>query len=230
MKSHPFRASSILSALILLVASALTATAQQPVSRQQPRDQQEAQQKEVSPIPELAVPRELSREALRIDVPRECRGIRPDVQEHDVADDFKPQGTPLTLSPALANYLSGLKLTPKGYDDKRVNMVFADSFKLRNCRVCYATLEVRVRHEADIWTNDTITVGAAPFTSSPGAIFIYSGIWTPPTPNPKTLSFALPTAALNNYLFSTSAMPSFLDVIAQDDSDFDYAKLSVWYY
>jgi hypothetical protein len=27
-----------------------------------------------------------------------------------------------------------------------------------------------------------------------------------------------------------SPVPSFLDVIAQEDTDFDYARLSVWYY
>jgi hypothetical protein len=224
MKSHPSGASSILPVLILLVASGLTGTAQQPTTtRQQPTAQQEKPL-----IPEPAELRELNPEALRIAVPRECMGIRPDVQAHDVADTFNPPGAPLTLSSALAAYLSGKPV--KGYDDKRVNMIFADSFKLRNCRVCYATLEVGVRHDQDLWTNDTITVGAAPFTASPGTYFIYSGIWSPPTPNPKTLTFALPTAALNSYLFSTSTVPTSLDVVAQDDTNFDYAKLSVWYY
>lgn len=233
MKTHLCRASSILSLFILVVATGLTGAAQQTPTRQQSAAQQDRQQptaqQEKPLIPELGTPRELSPEALRTEVPQECRGIRPDVQTHDVADSFNAPGTPVTLSSALTNYLNGLHLTPKGYDDKRVNMVFADSFKLRNCRVCYATLELGVRHDEDLWTNDTITVGAAPFTSSPGLYFIYSGIWSPPTPNPKTLMFALPNAALNNYL-SSAPMPTFLDVIAQDDTNFDYAKLSVWYY
>jgi hypothetical protein len=222
MKSHPFRASSILSVLILLVASGLTVTAQQPRPRQEPTPQQEKPL-----IPELAAPRELPIEARRTDVPRECMGIRPDVQMHDVADTFNPPGTPVTLSPALATYLSGKPL--KGYDDKRVNMVFADSFKLRNCRVCYATLEIGVRHDQDLWTNDLLYVQGAPYSPS-GVSFIYTGIWTPSDPNSKTLTLALPTAALNNYLFSTSTIPTFLDVFAQDDTDFDFVKLSVWYY
>lgn len=195
-------------------------TAQQ--EKQLPTAQQEKQL-----IPELAAPRQLNPEALRPDVPRECRGIRPDVQMHDVADAFNPPGTPATLSPALAAYFSGKPL--KGYDDKRVNIVFADSFKLRNCRICYATLELGVRHDQDLWTNDMLYVQGGPYSQT-GVSFIYTGIWAPTDPNSKTLSLALPTAALNNYLFSTSTIPTFLDVFAQDDTDFDFVKLSVWYY
>lgn len=225
MKSHLFRASSTLGVLVLLVvALGLSGTAQEPTTRQQQPVQQQERQ-----IIDLPV-QQLDAEALRISVPRECERIRPEVQIHDVADTFSPPGTPLlpSLSPTLTNYLVGKPI--KGYDDPRVNRIFADSFKLRSCRVCYATLEVSVRHYQDIWPNDSITVGAAPFNSSPGVTFVSMGIWNPPTPNPKPLSFALSATALNNYLFATTAMPPFLDVVAQDDTDFDVAKLSVWYY
>ncbi len=159
-------------------------------------------------------------------------GIRPEVQTHDGADNFKPPGTPLTLSPALTSFLNGLNLTPKGYDDNHINKVFADTFRLRSCKVCFATLEVRIRHDQDIWTNDTLTVGNAPFNTSPGVNIFYTSLWSPPGTNPKSPTFVLPAAALNNYIGSLmggSAQP-WLDVIAQDDTDFDYAKLSVWYY
>lgn len=222
MKSNYLRASSILAVLLVFVALGLTGTAQEPRTRlQQPAQQEERQ------LPELAV-QQLDAEALRIAVPRQCHGITPVVQMHDVADSFAPTGSPVALSPALTSFLVGKP--SKGYDDPGVNKYFGDSFKLRNCRVCYATLEVRVRHYNDVWTNDSITVGAAPFNTSPGVTLISTGIWNPPTPNPKTLSFALSTTALNNFLFSTTTVPSFLDVVAQDDTDFDYAKLSVWYY
>lgn len=220
MKNHLFRTASIFATLSLLLALGLTSTAQEPRTRDQ---QVEQQQERV--LPELAV-QELDSEMLKVVVPRGCKGPAV-VQIHDVADNFAPAGTAGTLSPALASFLAG-KPT-KGYDDPSVNKYFGDSFKLQNCRVCYATLEVRVRHYGDLWTNDSITIGAAPFNSSPGVKFISTGIWTPQTPNPKTLNFALPTAALNSYLFSTSTVPSFLDVVSQDDTDFDYMKLSVWY-
>lgn len=235
MKNQHFHASSILSMLLLIVALSSSGIAQEPRIRQQqqPAIRQQEQlpaQQEKPLVPGLAIARELNQEDLRIALPRECRGIRPDVQTHDAADNFNPPGNPVTLSPTLANYLSSLNLTPKGYDDNRFNKVFADSFKLRNCRVCYATLEVRVKYSGDLWNNDTITVGAAPFNSAPGLLLSYGTIWTPPTPNPKTLSFTLPTAALNQYLSSTTTMPTFLDLITQDDSDVDQATLSVWYY
>jgi hypothetical protein len=223
MKTNLFRTSSILAVLVLLVAVSLSSTAQESIKQQQRPVQQEAQQQE----PQLPV-QQLDAEALRIAIPRACQGIRPDVQTHGDTDNFNPPGTPVTLSPALASFVVGKAL--KGYDDPAVNKFFADSFKLRNCRVCYATLEVRVRHYGDAWTNDGMAVGVAPFDTSPGIRLVSTGIWTPQTPNPKTLTFALPTAALNSYLSSTSTIPSFLDIPAQDDTDFDYMKLSVWYY
>ncbi len=237
MKNQHSHASSILSMLLLIVALSTSGIAQEQRIRQQqqqlpdcPPLEQIPDRREKPLISGLAMARELNQENLRIALPRECRGIRPDVQTHDAADNFNPPGNPVTLSPMLANYLSSLNLTPKGYDDDSYNKVFADSFKLRNCRVCYARLEVRVRHCGDLWNNDTITVGAAPFNSAPGLILSYGNIWTPPTPNPKTLSFTLSTAALNQYLSSTTTMPTFLDLITQDDSDVDQATLSVWYY
>lgn len=219
MKTHALRASSLLVVLIMLFGLSLSGTAQQPTDRSQ---------QEKQPIPELTA-QESDPEALRIAMPQACRGIIPVVQTHDVADNFTPPGTPLmpVLSPALASFVSSSQI--KGYDDPRVNRAFADSFKLRNCRVCYATLEVRVKnYNKDLWTNDYITVGVAPF-NSPGIKFIGAGIWNPVGTNPKTLTYALPTAALNSYL-STGSMPSFLDIVAQDDTDFDYIRLSVWYY
>jgi hypothetical protein len=221
----------MLSLFILLVGLISPGIAQERINRQQQpseiRRQETTAQEEKPLIPELATSQEVNPEALRVAVPRECAGIRPDVQTHDVADKFAPPGNPVTLSPALAAYFSGKPL--KGYDDGRVNIIFADSFRLRNCRICYATLELGVRQAGDIWTNDRVYVQGAPYSPN-GVGFVYAPIWNPTTPNPKTLSFALPTAALNNYLFSTATMPTFLDVFAQDDTDFDYAKLSVWYY
>jgi len=226
MKRHLIRASSILAVLSLLVALGLSGAAQQPREQQQSKEQEQRLER---PMPGLVL-QELSPEALNAAVPPACKGIQPVVEIHDVADKFNAPGNPVSLSPALTNFLNANNLPRKGYDDKRVNIVFADSFRLRNCRVCYATLETRIQHYQDNWTNDTITIGAAPFNSSPGVVLFYTGLWNQLVPNPKPLTYVLPTAALNNYLFTTPTMPTYLDVIAQDDTDFDYAKLSVWYY
>jgi hypothetical protein len=224
MKNRFFRASTTLAVLALLVASGLSGTAQQLLPRQRPTDQQE-ERRAIEAMPA----QEMRPETLYIAVPRECAGIRPEVQMHDRPDNFQPTGDPVTLSPALTTWLNAHNFQRKGYDDPRVNMFFADSFRLRSCRICYATLELRARHYKDVWLNDGITIGAAPFNISPGASLVSAAIWNPQTPNPKPLTYALPVAALNNLLM-TGPLPSWLDVAAQDDTDFDYAKLSVWYY
>lgn len=210
MKSQFFRASSTLAVLTLLVAFGLSAVAQE--RPRQPAQEQEPQ------LRELAV-QQLDSETLRIAVPPQCKGITPDIQTHN-------SGTGVTLSPALANFLSGKPV--KGYSNPAVNKYFGDSFRLRNCRVCYATLEVNVRHYNDVFGNDSLTVGAAPFSTSPGVTFLSTAIWGQPTPNPKAMTFALP--GLNNYVSTTSTLPSFLDLVAQDDTDFASARLTVWYY
>jgi len=216
MKSHFFRASSILGALLILVALSLAGSAQQPTTQQrQPLEEQ---------LPELRL-QELDSETLRIAVPQACKGIVPVVQQHTVA----------SLSPALASYLTGKP--HKGYNNPAINTLFGDSFRLRNCRVCYATLEVRVRHQPGPWSagapnysNDTILAGAAPF----GAALRFIGtanIWSADLPNPKTATYGITGGGLNNlnsYLFSNT--PAWVDVVAQDDTGFDYTKLSVWYY
>ncbi|HEX8138268.1 MAG TPA: hypothetical protein VF544_11805 [Pyrinomonadaceae bacterium] len=222
------RIPSIFAVLILLVASTFIGTAQEQRGQQQQPQQEELQ------LPELAQ-REPS-EALRVAVPRECEGIRPDVQTHDVNDTFNPPGNPVTLSPLLQTFLSGKPV--KGYDDKRINMVFADSFKLRSCRVCYATLEFRVKHQPGQWianapnfSNDTILAGAAPFTSALRFIGP-ANIWSATSPNPKLMTLGITPAGLanlNTYL-CTGPIPPALDIVAQDDTDFDYVTLRVWYY
>jgi hypothetical protein len=68
----------------------------------------------------------------------------------------------------------------------------------------------------------------APF-NPPGVLFMYSQLWNPAGANPKSMTFALSTAAMNQYVM-TGPVPPLLDFIAQDDSNFDYATLSVWYY
>jgi hypothetical protein len=236
MKNRFLCAFTTLAVLVLLVASDSQGIAQQQTARQLPaRPQQEgstvAKPQQERPIIEVQA-QPVSAEAERVSAPRGCGQTSPDVQVHDVADKFTPPGSPRSLSPALTSFLAGRNLTTKGYDDPRVNMVFADSFRLRSCRICYATLEVGVRYTQDYWINDTITAGVAPFNNAPGAIFMHSGLWNlngPNPQNPKIATFTLSTAAMNQYIM-TGPMPSFLDVIAQDDSDFDYAKLSVWYY
>ena len=218
MKMHYPSLRSIFAASALLVALASFSPAQEPAVEQEAKEIR---------IPELA-PRELSPEVLRIAIPRPCGSARPDVQMHG-----NPGG--LALSPSLASFLSSHNITPKGYDNPAINKVFADSFKLRSCRVCYATLEVRFKHGPGVFvprqgnfSNDTITVGVNGFATR----FVSGAqIWSATMPNPKTITYALvPTATLNNYIFNAPAPAPFVDIVVQDDTEVDYCKLSVWYY
>jgi hypothetical protein len=239
------RISLLLALSTLLLMSAFNAAAQQTGTRRPTVQQTEKQ------WPELAS-QKIDPAVFHIKLPKECERIRPDVQTHDVNDNFSPPGNPLTLSPALAAYASGKPA--KGYDDKSIDTWFFDSFKLRSCRICYATLEVSVKHELEqpidnnggghqetgkslaltSFYNDNITIGGAPF--SPSVLRVMSmDIWPPlnpipPLTNPKPMTFALPTTALNNYLMYGSVPPGFLDIVVQDDTDVDYITLSVWYY
>ncbi len=212
MKSHLFRAPSILAVFFLLVAFTLPGIAQQPTARQQQPVQQQERQ-----MPELQV-QELDSETLRIAVPRQCAGIRPVVQTHN-------SGTGVSLSPALASYLNGKP--HKGYNNPAVNTYFGDSFKLQSCRVCYATIAVNVQHYNDLWTNDSLTVGVAPFGS--GNVFVTGPVWNPATPNPKTITWALNPGLLNTYIMS-GVPPKYVDSFIQDDTTVHSTTLSVWYY
>lgn len=211
MKSYLFRASSIFFALALLLSLSLSGTAQQS-----PRQQQQVQQQEERPQPELAV-QQIDAETLRIALPRECKGIVPVVQTHNSGP-----GSPST---ALLSFMG--THARKGFNNPAVNTYFGDSFKLKSCRVCYATIEANVEHYGDTWSNDSLTVGAAPFGT--GNRFVSAYIW-PPNTNPKTFTWVLNAALLNTYLMSGSQPPTDVDAYAQDDSNFHSLKLTVWYY
>ena len=212
MKSHLFRLFSILGVLLLLLAFALSGIAQQPTPQQrQPVQQQEPQ------LPELRV-QELTSETLRPRVPQECERLaKLVVQTHNSGP-----GSP--TAPLLS--FMGIHAR-KGYNNPAVNTYFGDSFKLQNCRVCYATIEAKVQHYADVWGNDSLTVGVAPFGGA--NVFVSGNIW-PPNTNPTTLTWVVPAVPLNTYVTTGSLPPKYLDVFAQDDTDFHSVTLSVWYY
>lgn len=205
MKSHLVRSSSILGVLLLLVAFALSGIAQEPTRQQEPQ------------LPELRV-QQLDSETLRPRVPVECERLAKLVVQTHNSGPGSPRAALLSFMGTHAR---------KGYNNPAVNTYFGDSFKLQNCRVCYATIEARVQHYADVWTNDSLTVGVAPFGA--GNVFVSGNIW-PPNTNPTTLTWVVPAGPLNTYVTTGSLPPKYLDVFAQDDTDFHSLTLSVWYY
>lgn len=240
MKSALARTISIFGTCALLAALAFPwqARGQRPAEVRQRPDPDVRQQQQQEPVERLPDPaeraeplevQEMSEQELvaRQDlfrVPRACVGLKPVVETHDAADNFSPPGNPVTLSPELNAFVAG-KAT-KGYDNPAVNTWFADSFRLRNCRVCYAVLQVRVRHyNLDTFSNDAVIAGLAPY-NNPNTNFVSVGLW----PGPQTKTYVLPTNTLNQYIMQDLPLPTYLDLRVQDDSDVDFARLLVWYY
>lgn len=183
-----------------------------PAERAEPLEVQEMSEQELVARPDL------------FKVPRECAGLKPVVETHDAADNFNPPGNPVTLSPELNAFVAG-KAT-KGYDNPAINTWFADSFRLRNCCICYAVLQVRARHYGiDTFINDAVIAGLAPY-NNPNTNFVNVLLW----PGPQTKTYVLPTDRLNQYVMQDNPFPTYIDLRGQDDSDFDYARLMVWYY
>jgi hypothetical protein len=201
--------------------------AQRPVELQQtepverlPAPAERAEQLEVQELSE----KELAARPDLFKLPRECEGLKPVIDTHDVPDNWQPTGNPVSLSPELQQYVSGWPL--KGYDNPDVNKWFADSFRLRNCRICHAVLQVRVRHyNIDTFSNDAIIAGLAPY-NTPNKIFLNVALW----PGPQMKTYILPANALSQYVATDNPLPTFLDVRIQDDTDVDYARIVVWYY
>lgn len=243
MRSVVMRTSSTVAALALLAALVFPAPAQQP-SAQRPAPDRVQRPVEQEPAERLAAPqiraeqievqelseRELAGRPELLKLPRECAGLKVVVDAHDVPDDFKPPGNPVTPSPELTAFAAAA-LGTKGYDDPTVNRWFVDSFRLRNCRVCHAVLQVRVRHYfKDSFGNDGLVAGLAPY-SNPATNFVNVSLWSSnPSPQTRTDTYILPAGALSTYLATDNPLPTFLDLRVQDDTDVDYARLYVWYY
>lgn len=236
MNDRLTRTLSFFAACATLVALAFAGPVRGQRTAERAQRPDELQQQE--PVERLAAPaeraeqleiQELSEQELAarpdlFKLPRACAGLKPVIDTHDVADNWQPPGTPVSLSPELAAFVAGKPL--KSYDDQSVNKWFADSFRLRNCRICHAVLQVRVRHyNIDTFGNDAIIAGLAPYTN-PNTVFLNVGLW----PGPQTKNYILPVNALNQYIVQDNPLPTFLDVRIQDDSDVDYARLFVWYY
>jgi hypothetical protein len=242
------RASLLLAALALTAASGFVGSARQAGgARQRPRQQQE----EKLP-PELA-PQQLGPEVFGGKFPKACEKLEPDVQTHDVNDNFAAPGSAGIFNTALTAYATFINRPIRGYDEGGVDKFFYDSFKLRSCRVCYARLELVLKHDPDPgpvdngfpdnptgksigltdYHNDGITVGGAPFSPAPMTV-LSAAIWPPlnttSSSNPKTMTVALPTNALNNYITYGQTPPQSLDVVIQDDTYVDYITLKVWYF
>lgn len=160
-----------------------------------------------------------------------CPPQQPLVILHDTNDGFAPPGTPATLSPALNAWLVAPRTPRRGYDQAGLNMHFGDSMRIRPCKVCRAQLEIRVKRASSTSAaNDALHVGGAPFNTAVLKVASPVPLWQSTGLTDRVLTVPLPAAALNNYIFNGPPGTSLLDVYVQDDSNVDYAKLTVWYW
>jgi hypothetical protein len=153
-------------------------------------------------------------------------GGRPVIYTVGNTDNFAGVD-PATLSPALNTFFVGKPR--RNFDDGGPDKGFGQSFQLNACKICAATLELRIKDEQrnGLSSNDAVTVGVAPFTVRFGSL---GPIWNSTDPLAKTILVPLSAAALNSYIMTNVTGQWWLDVYLQDDTSVDYAKLTVWYY
>lgn len=139
-------------------------------------------------------------------------------------DGFAGGIEPSIWSPELTAFFSG-KPTRK-FDEGGADKLFGQSFRLGNCKVCAVQLEAKIKDEGDIPPYDKIYVYGKNI-AAPDLIWA-----TTISPSITSFSAYLPPssiAKLNQHIF-TNAPGHWLNVVEQDDRNFDYLKVRVWYY
>lgn len=151
-------------------------------------------------------------------------------------DQFKlPPETP-QLSPGLQSFFNSKGQKIRNYDQGGSDIWFGQSFFIKCCKVCRAELEIRVRSEGGLASNDAIYIGRAPFTPSSNVLaagHIWDNTrpaWAGGTASPKVMNIPLSPAALNNWINSADGCNVPIDILVQDDTAVDYMKLKIWTY
>ena len=153
------------------------------------------------------------------------------------------------LSPRITNVISAKNWSVVGYDSSIADRFFIDSFRLGNCKVCYAEMTVQVRAIAGVTSdgdagNDALNIlGGPDDNKSPNygisPLLQAFRIWQTPTPPPnmpaaikgtsKTITFQIPANLLTDYIYKSNPNTP-LDVLVQDDTQVRSMQISVWYY
>ncbi|MBL9002409.1 MAG: hypothetical protein JNK25_14865 [Phycisphaerae bacterium] len=148
------------------------------------------------------------------------------------ADGFALPFDPVTPRPDFERFFCAG--TCKAFDDASANFRFLHTFRGLPCGIVSASLEIRLRAECDISSNDTIhlqfNLGPNMFSwgrairDLPGA----GGSWECPAAATITLNLAaLPTAAGTLNLIPQLNSDHYLDLYVQDDTTVDYARLTL---
>lgn len=141
-----------------------------------------------------------------------------------VVDNFGGGPDPYVWSPQLATFLSGKPV--RKFDEGGANKLLGQSFRIGSCKVCAVQLEAKIKNEGDISPYDKIYIYGKDIIGT-------DLIWSATIPLGTTnFSAYLPLPSitkLNQHIF-TNAPGHWLNVIEQDDYQFDYVKVRVWYY
>ncbi len=156
--------------------------------------------------------------------PTECPGqvMKTICYEAGRVDAFAAPVDPLTPRPIFASFLSTYSTKP--FDDATVNRVIGTSFQNLPCGIVGGVLEIKLRAENDLPFNDSISLQClgstfawgSPISALPGA----GGTWNPG--QNQTFFISLPAAVISQMNASGA-----LDVMLQDDTTVDYARLTI---
>lgn len=110
-------------------------------------------------------------------------------------------------------------------DKVPLDIWFGASLPLGSCKVCRASLEIRIRRNpgAGLTDNDAIYVGTAPFTGLNLIATVKPWLNDKSMVKIVTIDLTSKLSQLNQLIFGVGL----LDVLIQDDSSVDYIKLTV---
>ncbi len=151
------------------------------------------------------------------------------LQEGRVDDFALPPDARPPVSARLQRMMAESGMDFRNFDERRDNRPFGLSFALPPVRVCAAQLVVRFRRGSDspATFNDALLVGVAPFDKMKETILLWSGVQQT-TDQARVLDLRQEFFANIQLAYAGEAVAWF-DFYLNDDTDIDYAKLTLVY-
>jgi len=153
------------------------------------------------------------------------------VQLQGAMDNFAYPPKPVTLSPKMTVFDGYAQYEGAGkrqYDDRGQDKIFATSFPLVARKLCSAQIEIRMRRKAGDLSNESLTIGFAPFLGDDRLDVVNPWAGIPVDITDRVLRLDLPVGGINRRILLGKA-PYFLDIFLHDDTAVDYIKLTVHY-
>ena len=145
------------------------------------------------------------------------------------SDNFANNGPEMAaVSPALPAYVTSKGALTKGFDDPTENRWVVGSWALPGCRVCrdvVITLNIRRKTHQSLTGNDGIIIGAAPFVGP--NVLANIKPWVANTLLTKAVTITITMLQFNQFLLNQPTGPIWLDFRVQDDTEVDFAHLTL---